>query len=184
MMYSLLTPPAMEPLRLDEVKAALRIGHDDDDMLLSGMISTARTYLERRLDKAFLRQTWQCRHEGAFQGPVPLRPAGRIDVQSVNITDGEGVTTPLEADDWRLFGERPRQIEVALPAGIASPFHTDIVFEAGDEELSDIPADLLRALYMLTAHYYEERELYRQQRYVSVPLGVEALIEAYREVRL
>lgn len=182
-MYTLLTPPASEPLSLSDVKTALRIDHDDDDTALAGMIATARTFLERRLDHAFLDQSWQARVEGTPVGPVPLRPGAVSAVTSVTITDEDGATTAMTSDDWRLCGTKPESIQFLTPLP-SSTSHIDVVFSSGAADTDDIPADLLRALYLLTAHYYEERELFRERRYVPVPLGVEALIEAYKEVRL
>ena len=183
-MYTLITPPASEPMTLSEVKAALRIGHDDDDTLLEGMISTARTYVERRLDLALLEQVWSYRHEGPVHHLLPLRPGRVTEVLSVTVTEDDGTATVIDEEDWRLTGSRPEMLDLCLPAGFECPFHTDIQFKAGAATAEDIPADLLRAVYLLTAHYYEERELFRSQRYVSVPLGVESLIETYKEVRL
>ena len=183
-MYSLITPPASEPMTLDEVKAALRIDHDDDDTLLGGMISTARTYIERRLDLALLEQVWNYRHDGPVHHLLPLRPGRVTEILSVSVTEEDGTTNTISENDWRLTGARPEMLDLCLPAGVSGPFHTDVQFRSGAVSADDIPADLLRAVYLLTAHYYEERELFRSQRYVSVPLGVENLIEAYKEVRL
>ncbi|MEM9233784.1 MAG: head-tail connector protein [Pseudomonadota bacterium] len=182
-MYTLITPPVAEPLSLSEVKQALRIDHDSDDSILEGMISTARTFIERRLDRALLTQAWSARVEGVPQGPVPLRPGPVSSVLSVTVMDDDSNSTLLLSEDWTLCGDDPQSllISAALMSNIKS---VEVVFEAGAATPNDIPADILRAVYLLAAHYYEERELYRQQRYVSVPLGVEALIEAYREMRL
>ena len=56
MTLDLIAPPASEPVAIEAVKAALRIGDGADDARLLALISTARQHLERETGRAFLRQ--------------------------------------------------------------------------------------------------------------------------------
>ena len=55
----LLTPPAAEPVELDDAKTALRIDHDAFDVLLPGLIASARQVAEQETGRAFVAQTWR-----------------------------------------------------------------------------------------------------------------------------
>ena len=55
----LIEGPAVEPLSLDQAKAHLRVDIDDDDDLISTLITAAREYCEEFCHRAFITQTWQ-----------------------------------------------------------------------------------------------------------------------------
>jgi len=180
-MYELVTPPATEPLSLSDLKSSLRVEHTSDDALISSLLSTARTFLERRIDIAVLPQSWRATVPVGHD-KIILRPSRVLSVSAVTFS-GESGQTVAAAEDWVLHRGRPDCVVLrrAPPAGT-----TDIIvdFEAGFSDISAVPADLLRAISLLAAHYYEERELFRAQRYVPVPLSIDALIQPYREVRV
>jgi uncharacterized phiE125 gp8 family phage protein len=48
----LLTPPAVEPVPLADAKAYLRVEHDDDDDVISGIIEGARLQIEAQTRRA------------------------------------------------------------------------------------------------------------------------------------
>ncbi|MEM9421178.1 MAG: head-tail connector protein [Pseudomonadota bacterium] len=185
-MFTLITPPAVEPISLSDLKSALRVDHSDDDTIIIQIAETARAFIERRLDMAFLRQTWSFTLDHIPHGGVTLRPRRLIDVTSVSVKYGDGVANTLADSKWCLFRRDPAHITVDAPQSEGEEPLTElqILFNAGFPSVADIPAELLRALYMLTAHYYEEREAFRNQRYVPVPYGVEAILATFKEVRL
>src|ERR1700730_6209257 len=55
------TPPASEPLSLDEAKLHLRVTDDADDDYITDTISTARQVLEKEGARAFLPTTFRMR---------------------------------------------------------------------------------------------------------------------------
>lgn len=59
MQLVLLTPPAAEPVEVDDVKLALRIDGDEFDVLLPGLIAAARQVAEQETGRAFIAQTWR-----------------------------------------------------------------------------------------------------------------------------
>ncbi|MDQ7096932.1 head-tail connector protein [Desulfosporosinus sp. PR] len=57
MALKLITPPAMEPLSLEEAKHHLRISGDDDDAIVSSLINQAREYCESYQKQKYITQT-------------------------------------------------------------------------------------------------------------------------------
>jgi uncharacterized phiE125 gp8 family phage protein len=55
----LLTPPAAEPVEVDDAKLALRIDGTEFDVLLPGLIASARQVAEQQTGRAFVAQTWR-----------------------------------------------------------------------------------------------------------------------------
>lgn len=52
------SPPAAEPVALDEAKLHARVLYNDDDALIQGLIVAARRYCETALKSALVTQTW------------------------------------------------------------------------------------------------------------------------------
>lgn len=185
-MFALITPPVQEPIPIADLKSALRVGTDLDDTLLTQMAVTARTFIERRLDHAILAQTWSLTLTGRAPEQVVLRPSLVTAVTSVTARYGTGGADEVPADQWCLTHRLPARLTLDVPNSQGGEALAELVitFTAGRADPATVPADLLQAIYLLTAHYYEEREMFRQQRYVSVPHGVQALLEGLREVQL
>lgn len=59
MSYSLVvvTPPAVEPITLDEAKLHLRVTDTNDDSYITGLIAVARQHIEKVLNRCFITQT-------------------------------------------------------------------------------------------------------------------------------
>lgn len=179
-MFELVTPPSAEPLALNDIKSVLRIDHDRDDDLLTEMHRTARTYLERRLGFAFLTQTWQGRVDITPQASIRLRPFPLSSVTSVRLIAPDGMTSDASTESYQVTTGRQGRLTWVDTAAA----RLEVTFVSGVAAATEIDADILRALYLLTAHYYEERELFRRDRYVPVPIAVDALTASYREMSL
>jgi uncharacterized phiE125 gp8 family phage protein len=54
----LITPPAAEPVTLAQAKLYLRVDFDDDDTLITALITAAREYCEKYTGRAFFNQAW------------------------------------------------------------------------------------------------------------------------------
>lgn len=54
----LVTPPTVEPVSLQLAKQHLRVDFPDDDTLITGLITAARQYCEKKTNRAFFTQTW------------------------------------------------------------------------------------------------------------------------------
>ena len=183
-MLTLTTPPLGEPLTLPDAKAALRVEHADDDALIGRMIATARGFIERRLNLAILEQGWTLSLTTLPGGPVCLRPGKVRGIDAATVTYGSA-SRALTGDELTLHRSVPARIVLDLPEredGAALSAVT-IAFTAG-WATTDVPPELIHAIRLLTAHYYEERELFARGRYVPVPHALQTHIEAFREVRL
>jgi len=158
------------------------------DAVLESYLRAALAAIEARIGKALFQKTysWQLTawRECASQG-LPIAPV--VSITSVKTTDLVGAMTTHDPNAYYLQkdSQRPRLKAVgsALPA-IPSDGVVDIEFEAGfGPAWSDIPVDLAQAVFLLAAHYYENR-LGQGDRGAVMPFGVMALIETYRTVRV
>lgn len=187
-MLELLSGPAAEPLSRDEAKAFLRIDHDADDLLLDALIPAARRLVEQACgrilleqDFAFTRDAWPA--SGVIV--LPIAPVRAILSAAVEGVDGTPVPVPEGA--LTLQGERAPALihvdgaRVPLPAPAFGGI--TLTLRAGyGAEASDVPADLVQAVRLTAAHFYEFRD--GAGASTALPEMVMALIAPYRVVRL
>lgn len=184
MQYELITPPGVEPFILADLKSALRIDHDEDDALVMQLGQAARRQVERRLGHAIADQTWQVSVSSGFANPIPLRPGRVREVLAVEAQHGD---SPFELiSDWSYTSGSPACLLVTTPLVIDGEALTEVKasFRSGRIDVSDTPPDLIQAINMLTAHYYEHRQAVVQGRYVPMPVGVETILQSLREITL
>jgi uncharacterized phiE125 gp8 family phage protein len=183
--FELITPPVLEPFSLQELKTALRVSHDADDALVMRLGVTARRFVERRLSVAIAEQTWRLTAVGVPSAPLRLAPGPVIAVDSAEIFYG-GNDTGVPADSVETHKAYPSLISVTAASSVNGEVasRTEITFRAGRSDVTRVPPDLKEAIMLLAAHYYDHRGQVEDGRYVAMPLAVQSLLEAHREVRL
>ena len=180
-------------LAVDQFKEHLRLGTgfaDDgiQDGLLEGHLRASMAAIEARTGKILVERTFSwtlTAWRDARRQPLPVSPVSAIS--DVSFIEPNGVVTPIDPDLWYLEPDMQRPslqpIGTCLPA-IAPTVSVKIGMLAGfGPEWDDLPADLAQAVLLLAAHFYEFRfDVTRAAP--PFPIGVLALIERYRTVRM
>lgn len=156
--------------------------------LLESQLRAALAVIEGRCGKVLLARGFRLvltcwRGEGAQA--LPVAPVSAVT--EVALVDATGAREVLAAGRFRLERDahRPRLVAVSgvLP-GIAAGGAVEIAFTAGfAAEWDGVPADLRQAVLLLAAQFYEARHD-AGDRVEALSVGVLALIERWRTVRL
>lgn len=179
----LLTSPAIEPVSLEEIKEHLRITHDDDDLLLTELISAARHEFESVTGLALISQAWRCWYDaplfgdglgwwdGVREGMLPkaavpaftLAPSPVLSLTSVKFYSISDVETVWSESNYQLDAiSRPGRVAVKSnaqwPTSLRSvnAFAIDLTAGFGATE-NDVPADIRHAIKMMAAFRYDHR---------------------------
>lgn len=187
-----LTSIDLNDLPMEAFKAHLRLGtgfgeEDIQDEVLESYIRAAIAAIEARTGKMLLSRSmaWEltCWSNGTVQS-LPVAPVSAIT--SVTLADRAGAETLVDGARYKLERDtqRPKlaSLGTALPA-VPADGTVRIVFVAGyGPTWLDVPPDLREAVFLLAAHYYENR---RDQTGAGglMPFGVMALLDAYRTIR-
>jgi uncharacterized phiE125 gp8 family phage protein len=156
------SPPATEPLALDETKGFLRVDQDNDDALVSSLITAARQLCEGYTGRSLVSRGYSLFFDRwpklrVIELPYPpllsvaevniyapdnsfitLDPAGYYaDTAGGRIVLADGAVRPRP-------GRAANGIEIRYTAGYGA---------AGE----DVPAPLRQGMLMLVAHLYEHR---------------------------
>ncbi len=164
MMFSVkvITPPASEPVTLDEAKAWLKLETSDDDGVVIRLIATARQMVERYSRRALITQLWRL---GLRQRPnsasvlFPIAPVSQIT--AAFWLQSDTTKTSLDVNSLMLdsMAEPPCLI---LPDMVLSAFTgtntlmLDVQCGYGDQA-SAVPEALKQAILVFIAQAYEQR---------------------------
>jgi len=182
----LITPPAVEPLMLAEVKDMLKIEHGEEDALLDRLIRVARQRCEQATGRAMISQGWRLWLD-RWPGPVVELPNAPLLAVTAVATIGAGdaeEAVPVglyTVDTARAPGRIIRRSGAGWPAPGRRYNGIRIDYQAGHGlGWNDVPEALRQGMLHMVAHLYEGRE----EASAALPPVVAGLWQPYRLVRL
>ena len=158
--------PALEPVDLTTVKDHLRVDSDDDNGLITSLITVARRYAEKYQNYAYITQTWELWLDGwpdANYLKIPLPPLQSIT--AIKYYDTANKEAPFE--DSKYFVDtknEPGRIVLAYgktwPTATLRPANgIYIEFKAGyGDAANNVPEEIKQAIKMIVGDMYEHRE--------------------------
>jgi uncharacterized phiE125 gp8 family phage protein len=188
MSLSLVTPPTVEPLSIDELKMHLRVDTDDEDPYIETLIQVARQRCEAATRRTLLTQTWDVSldqwptwdgyHGGNTYEPVnTLLPAGGYvalpkaplqNVSYVKFVDLAGTTQTWDPSNYMVHapaGDRCARGRLSLgwvkvwPIIRPTMNAIQIRMVTGYGDLAaDVPAILRQAMMLDAGTLYSTRE--------------------------
>lgn len=199
---ALVTPPAYDPISLAEAKAHCRITSSDEDGTIVGYILAARQHIENECHLRIVTQTldytidddWPCEIARGYHRQRITFPIGPVQsVTSITYVDGDGSTQTLGTDQYVVanFGTTVQSgrpyiepaYNVTWPTVRCQSAAITVRFVAG-WDLSNVPNPIMHALRLLISHADQNREAVASGAFGEIPLGVEAFISPYRDLRV
>lgn len=168
MPHKLVASPSTLPVSVDDLKAHLRVVHDQEDTLIRDLCEVARDVVETATGRTLINTVWVYSLDGfpiGRQIEIPRSPL--VSVSSVRYYDSSGTLTLLSSDDYTVVGVGERFVPgaVELNADKSWPTTQDrsgsvlITYTAGFGTSRDnVPAAAKHLIRLLVAHWYENRE--------------------------
>ena len=113
MSWEIYTPPTAEPIHLDEAKKHLVVDHTGDDVLIAGLITTARHSVENELRRQLVAATVKYRLD-AFPREINLPRPPLMEVSSITYVDTAGDTQTLASTEYTV--DKYTEISRVIPA--------------------------------------------------------------------
>lgn len=183
-----------EPLSLEAVKRNLRIDSGDDDQLILDLIADAREYVEDKSGLVLLPRmvTESAAALGAW---IDLASWPVRDVTAIRYPTRTGmVGLPVTAWQYSVVRRPVRLLPVSYGWGVPPPLAIagaslpiEIDVAAGYADRTQIPRRATRAMHMLIAHWYENRqtaEVGSRAAAIEVPFGVTDLCRRLKLARI
>ncbi|MDO5621922.1 MAG: head-tail connector protein [Paracoccus sp. (in: a-proteobacteria)] len=160
MTLTLIRGPQEDFVHLDDLKAHLRVDHDDEDLYIAGLAAAAMAHIDGPrgiLGRCIQPQVWRKELQG-LDGPERLNLPGVTDVQ---VVDGADVRVTRLGGWTYVFGAGAVEFTASTP--------------------EDSWPALRMAVLLLVGHWYAEREASVEGSTVlALPLGVVRLLTPFR----
>lgn len=180
---SLITPPASEPVTLDELKVHLRLEGDEENSLLTRQLAAARSHVENSTRRVLITQVWRGfldRWPPKRRLVLPVAPV--TSIVEIRVIDAVGVASIVSDTNYKLEWARTPphlllQSAMLSPTAFTNGIEIDMV--CGYGAASSVPVPLKEAILRLAANMYE----YRSERAdIAKSSTIEALLAPYRVV--
>lgn len=182
----LTTAPVIEPVTVAECKAHMRVDHSDEDVLIEGLMKSAREWCETFTCRQFLTATYELSLDEFPCWEVCLHLAPVQSVSSITYYDTEGTSRTLSSSNY-IVDTKSEPGKVVPEYGLVWPVTrlgrpnaVTVTFLAGWTAASLVPDSIKTAIKQLVGHWYENRESVQEGTYSEVPKTVEYLLWPYR----
>ncbi len=181
------TAPTSEPVSLTEAKKQCEIAESNEahDPQLLRLVTAARQFVERRLNRQLITATWNLALDRFPYGnePVLLPMAPLASVTSITYLDGNGDSQTWSSSNYRVSTARePGRIVPIVGATYPTTYNTTdaitVRFVAGYGAASAVPEGIKAAILLLVNHWFEERSPVGKAGN-EIMFSLEALLTAY-----
>lgn len=189
MAMALITPAATLPVSLTQVKTFLKVENTDDDILISDLINQAVTYIENYTGQKLITQTWRLFFDELPAGAIlELALAPVISLTAFRYFDASGDAQIVAPGDYELdMYSNPARLVIKnaiSPGPHINGLEIDLQVGFGASSV-DVPGDILRAIMVTIAHWYEFRgAVHPGDQPLSSPAGLSDLLAPYRKAKL
>lgn len=177
------------PVRVEDCKKDLKIEDLPEDELLEDYITAACALVggkEGIVGKILTSETWDLKLSSA-RGCVVLPLSPVQSITSIEYFDSTNVLKQLNVSDFYLYGDEDSALIEPKP-GISWPSvfprrdAIKIRFVAGFGARTDVPKNITRAIRLLVAHWYANREAVTVGVTAKeLPLAVDSLLNISRK---
>lgn len=202
---SVVTPPAVEPITLEEAKAYLRVDFADDDPLIGALAVAARRAIEAHSHRVMIATTFDWQTDGFPLGggyfnrflrgmvgdpnwfptnagilQLPRVPA--YSLVSITYLDTAGNTQTADLSNFTLKGPAPAELAPRYgflwPVTLPQIGAVTIRFVAGEPDASTVPDDVKIAMKMLLSLWYENRTPIAETAGQPLPFAIDMLLSS------
>lgn len=178
------TKPTTEPVTLAEAKLNMRVDTTADDTLITSLIVAARQWCEQFANRAYMTQTITAKMD-RFPLFIKMPRSPLLTVESINYIDTAGDSQLLSTDVYDVDtisepGEITLKFGQSWPTTQRIHHAVTIVYTAGynatAETVTDVPQTVKQAIFLLVAHWYDNRSETCPDQLHDIPHGVESLL--------
>jgi len=184
-----ISPPVALPVALSQAKLHLRVENSDEDDFITDLIAAATLHVEAHVRQKLINRTLRQYLNAIPSGFSVCLEAGPIrEITVVTGYDNSGSPVVIDPQHYKLDNAGDPSAVVFAPEAItldvSNGIEIDFVAGFGASGV-DVPANILRAILVLMAHWYEFRgAVSTLDQPVSVPVGWDILLAPVRRVRL
>ncbi len=156
----LTTHPTVEPVSVDEVRAALSVTDSDHDAHLSKLVRAARRRAEAYTYRAFISQAWRLTLD-RFPSEIWLPRPPLLSVTNIQYVDTDGVTQTVASSVYRVTANsEPARVTVEYNQTWPTPRNVTecvtINYTAGyGTNPTDVPEEARQAIILMAGEWFD-----------------------------
>lgn len=157
----LITPPTSEPITLAEAKLQLRVDHNDEDALITGLITSAREYAEQVTRRSIMPQTWEVVLDEFPESDIELLYPTVNTIESVKYIDATTLGQVTLASINYYLDKDSEPAWVILSSGYEWPETADVAnavrvrYTAGYADADSVPQSIKSWMLLAIEHLYD-----------------------------
>ena len=182
--WKVTSPPAVEPITLEEVKLFGRIDGSDEDTLITSIIKGVRPKVELYLNKSLIEQTIELSMDWWNSAEILLPQPPLISITKVETIDEDGTATEYDSDNYYTVTESiPGKLVIKKASSLPTNTESEvggfkITYQAGyGSTASYVDAVIKNAMMEWAVLQYENRvfddelpdEVKKNLRFLRVP---------------
>ena len=183
---SLITPPPFYPLTIEDIKP--HVGVDVDDSIHDAVLLDCVTDASDRVSVETSRQLITATYAYSFgeipdNGVVKLPRPPLQSVTSITYIDSDGEEQTVDEDDYRVFAHEHWKGYVHFLTTPSTADRGDAItinYVAGYGYSEDVPGAIKRAIRLIAADWFKNREASTDKATSPISMGVEWLLFPYR----
>ena len=175
---SVAVAPSVSPVSLAEMNEHLRFTGSMEDRVIQGLIDAAAASVSGELGRAIAPQTMR----EALQYPtrdtyLSVPPAQAL--VSVDYYDAANVLQAADLGDFEFYASEDWAFvrSDAWPATYDRPDAVILQYDVGSD---DMPPDIIQALKLIVAHWFQNREATSENAVKEIPRGASDIIGLHR----
>lgn len=184
----LIQAPNAEPLSLSDAKSWLKVETDDDDVLISGIITSARLTIEAVTGLLLLKQIWRfslAMTEYKRNLTCPYRPLSSLMAARFRSASDQIQDVPISRSI--IISKSQAEFYLPLDGGTIFDPSTRLEIDAQMGYGADpalIPSPLTTAIRLLVAYWYENRGETLTETTQPWPTSINVLLHPYQIKRM
>lgn len=183
----LIAAPAEEPITVAQLKKHSRVTSSAEDDICATMIKAARMWCEAYAKRVFVTQTWDFFLDNCFpSSEIPLPKPRLQSVTHIKYVDTAGVLQTLDSSKYQvsvagIIGRIAPAFDEVWPTTRAVLDAVQIRAVCGYGNAAAVPDNIVQAVYLLAAHFYQNREGIIVGSGIDakeIPLGIRSLLDS------
>ncbi len=179
--------PVAAAVSTTDAKLHLRVDHSDEDAYIDALVTAATNHAQAITSRAFITQTLALYLDSfPLRGEIELYRPPLQSVTSVAYIDQDGSSQTFSSSNyWADANSTPGRIVLddtaSWPSTDTRPNAVTVTYVAGyGDDATDIPEDILQAIYLIVGEWYRNRENSTSVKLTDIPMAADRLLCQHR----
>ena len=186
MILTQISGPVENPVTLDECKADCRVEFNDEDGLISAYIDAATRAASEVTSKKLVNETWRLSTPNFCVNKIEIPFVDVSSIESVSYYDLDDNLQTIAVNQFYKYDYETKTVleakdTLSIPSLKKRNDALQVEFVTGyGPSAASVPATIKKAIRLIVAHWYQNREDTSEKTLSSIPMGADTLLSLER----